>query len=83
VISNKKNKLGFPKEKEYVEGRAPTIEEIQKLLEYSHRRIKVIILTMISYGMRLGAWNVLQYKHTYNSSSEEIKKRMITLLLQK
>ena len=30
---------------------------------------------MISYEMRLGAWNVLQYKHTYNSSSEEIKKR--------
>jgi hypothetical protein len=30
---------------------------------------------MISYGMRLGAWNVLQYKHIYNSSAEEIKKR--------
>ena len=44
-------------------------------MEYPDRRIKVIVLTMISYGMRLGAWNVLQYKHTYNSSSEEIKKR--------
>jgi integrase len=52
-----KNKLGLPKEKKYAEDRAPTIEEIQKLLEYPDRRIKVIILTMISCGMRLGAWN--------------------------
>jgi len=50
-----KNKLGLPKEKKYAEDRAPTIEEIQKLLEYPDRRIKVIILTMISCGMRLGA----------------------------
>ena len=58
-----KNKLGLPKEKKYAEDRAPTIEEIQKLLEYPDRRIKVIILTMISCGMRLGAWNDLKYKH--------------------
>jgi integrase len=58
-----KNKLGLPKEKKYAEDRAPTIEEIQKLLEYPDRRIKVIILTMISCGMRLGAWNDLEYKH--------------------
>jgi hypothetical protein len=37
-----KNKLGLPKEKKYAEDRAPTIEEIQKLLEYPDRRIKVI-----------------------------------------
>jgi integrase len=59
----KKITLGLPKEKKYAEDRAPTIEEIEKLLEYPDRRIKVIILTMISCGMRLGAWNDLKYKH--------------------
>ena len=62
-IKWKKITLGLPKEKKYAEDRAPTIEEIQKLLEYPDRRIKVIILTMISCGMRLGAWNDLKYKH--------------------
>ena len=42
---------------------APTVQEIQKLLGYPDRRIKVIVFTMISCGMRLGAWNDLQYKH--------------------
>jgi integrase len=59
----KKITLGLPKEKKYADDRAPTIEEIQKLLEYPDRRIKVIILTMILCGMRLGAWNDLKYKH--------------------
>ena len=49
----KKITLGLPKEKKYAEDRAPTIEEIQKILEYPDRRIKVIILTMISCEMRL------------------------------
>ena len=59
----KKITLGLPKEKKYAEDRAPTVQEIQKLLEYPDRRIKVIVFTMISCGMRLGAWNDLQYKH--------------------
>jgi integrase len=67
----KKITLGLPKEKKYAEDRAPTIEEIQKLLEYPDRRIKVIILTMISCGMRLGAWNDLQYKHIQTVKNEE------------
>jgi hypothetical protein len=66
----KKITLGLPKEKKYAEDRAPTIEEIHKLMEYPDRRIKVIILTMISSGMRLGAWNDLQYKHIHPIKSE-------------
>ncbi len=62
-INWKKIKSGLPKERKYAEDRAPTIEEIQKLMEYPDRRIKAIILTMISSGIRLGAWNDLKYKH--------------------
>jgi hypothetical protein len=47
-IKWKKITLGLPKEKKYAEDRAPTIDEIQKLLEYPDRRIKVMILAMIS-----------------------------------
>ena len=70
-IKWKKITLGLPKEKKYAEDRAPTIEESQKLLEYPDRRIKVIILTMISCGMRLGAWNDLKYKHIQSIKNTE------------
>ena len=43
--------------------RAPTIEEIQKLVQYPDRRIKAIIYTMASSGIRLGAWESLLWKH--------------------
>jgi len=59
----KKITTGLPKERKYAEDRAPTIDEIQKLIEYPDRRIKAIIFTMISSGIRLGAWDDLKYKH--------------------
>ena len=43
--------------------RAPTMEEIQKRVEYPDRRIKAIIYTMASSGIRIGAWDYLQWKH--------------------
>ena len=55
--------------------RAPTIEEIQKLVEYPDRRIKPIIYTMASSGIRIGAWDYLQWKHVtplHNGSCDEI-----------
>ena len=60
-IQVKWNKItaGLPKERKYAEDRAPTIEEIQKLIEYPDRRIKAIILIMVSSGIRLGAWDDL------------------------
>ena len=38
-----------------------TDEELQKIIEYPDRRIKAIIYTMISSGIRLGAWDYLRW----------------------
>jgi len=54
-IAWKKITRGLPRGKSYADDRIPTIEEIQKLLEYPDRRIKAIVYTMTSSGIRLGA----------------------------
>lgn len=54
---------GLPKAREVARDRAPTLEEIQKLIEYSDKRLKPIALTMASSGIRLGAWDYLKWKH--------------------
>ncbi len=56
-ISWKKITRGLPKGKKYADDRIPTIEEIQKLVEYPDRRIKAIVCTMASSGIRIGAWD--------------------------
>jgi integrase len=59
----KKITRGLPKARLASNDRAPTIDEIRKLLEYPDRRIKPVVLTMASSGIRLGAWDLLQWKH--------------------
>jgi len=54
---------GLPKARRYADDRAPTLEEIRKIIEYPDRRIKAIVSTMVSSGIRLGAWNYLKWKH--------------------
>jgi len=46
---------GLPRARAAANDRAPTIEEIQKLIQYPDRRLKAIISTMASSGIRLGA----------------------------
>jgi hypothetical protein len=62
-ISWKKITRGLPKIRRYADDRAPTLEEIQKLCEYPDRRIKGILYTMASSGIRLGAWDYLRWGH--------------------
>lgn len=57
-----KIKRGLPKGRRYAEDRAPTLEEIRKLIQYPDRRIKAIVLTAISSGIRLDAWDYLKWK---------------------
>jgi hypothetical protein len=46
---------GIPRGRRYADDRAPTLEEIQKITQYPYRRIKPIVITMISSTIRLGA----------------------------
>lgn len=60
-ISWKRISRGLPRGKSYADDRIPTDEEIQKIIEYPDRRIKAIIFTMSSSGMRLGGWDYLKW----------------------
>lgn len=64
--------IGLPKERRYTEDRAPTIEEIRKLIEYPDRRLKAIVSIMISSGIRLAAWDDLKYKHIQPIYKDEV-----------
>ena len=57
----KKLTRGLPRAKSYADDRIPSVEEIRKLLEYPDRRIKAIVCTMASSGIRLGAWDYLRW----------------------
>lgn len=61
-INWKKISRGLPRGKQAANDRAPTKEEIQKLVEYPDRRIKPIVYTMVSSGIRIGAWDYLRWK---------------------
>lgn len=59
----KKIMRGMPKGRRYANDRAPAVKEIKKMLSYPDRRIKPIIYTMISSGIRLSSWDYLKWKH--------------------
>src|SRR5215208_1638363 len=63
ILNWKRIRRGLPHGREAANDRAPTLEEIQRLVEYPDRRIKSIIYTMVSSGIRLGAWDYLRWKH--------------------
>ena len=54
---------GLPKPKRYTNDRAYSEEEIRMICKYNDKRIKPIVYTMVSSGMRLGAWDYLKWSH--------------------
>jgi integrase len=66
---------GIPRGLKAADDRAPTLEEIQKLLEYPDRRIGPLVLTLVSSGIRIGAFETLKWKHItpiYNKDKNEV-----------
>jgi len=64
---------GLPSTPENSNDRIPTLKEITELMKYPDRRIKPIVLTMISSGIRVGAWEWLKWKHIIPLYDEEKK----------
>jgi len=80
AIPWKKITRGLPRASQSANDRAPGINEIRKLIEYPDRRIKPIVYTMVSSGIRIGAWDSLQWKHISpitNESGIVISARII------
>jgi hypothetical protein len=70
LIPWKKITRGLPRPRGVANDRAPTVEEIRQLVQYPDRRIKPILYTMASSGIRLGAWDYLKWKHITPIHSE-------------
>lgn len=62
-VSWKKISKGIPSEKRSADDRIPTMEELHDLLKHDDRRLKAIVLTMLSSGIRVGSWEYLKWKH--------------------
>ena len=63
IFNSKLITRGFPFGSESSNDRIPTREEILEMLKYTDRRIRPIALTMLSSGIRVGAWEFLKWQH--------------------
>ena len=61
----------LPKARKASNDRAPTREEIRKVIGAKDRRVKPIVLVMCSSGIRLGAWDYLRWKHVIPQKNDK------------
>ncbi len=69
ILNWKKISKRIPRGRSFAQDRIPTLEEIKLILAYPDRRTKLVALTMLSSGVRLGAFDYLNWGHV-----EPIKK---------
>ena len=81
IVNWKKISKGIPAEKSYSDDRIPTVEEIKKLMEHPDRRVKIIVLVMLSSGNRVENWNHLKWKHVIAIKRNEDDKKVIAAKL--
>jgi len=62
VLNWKKILRRVPTGTNYANDRTITREELLKILEYPDRRIKPVVLLMVSSGIRVGSWDYLRWK---------------------
>jgi hypothetical protein len=63
TITWKEITRGLPRARRFADDRAPALDEKQRIIEYADRRIKPIVYTMSSSGMRLETWDYLRWGH--------------------
>jgi integrase len=80
-INWKRTSKSMPRFKPYSSDRIPTLEEIRKLCEYPDRRIKAIIYTMASSGIRIGAWDYPKWRHVTPIKDEKTGGEVIAAKL--
>jgi hypothetical protein len=71
VLGWKKIARGMERVRKAANDRAPTLEEIKRVTEYPDRRIKPIVYTMVSSGIRIGAWDYLLWKHVSSTTNDK------------
>jgi hypothetical protein len=54
---------GLPRARRFADDRATILDEVRRIIEHPDRRIKPVIYTMSSAGIRLEAWNYLRGGH--------------------